>query len=545
MGAINERRPWRTVAHIVSALMLGGLLVACSGGESGTTGSGPEGTPVPGGKLVYGVGADAGGFHPAKDTFAPQTYTMGGTIIEALTTIDGGGQWRPLLAEAITPGRDGAEWTIKLRKGITFSTGEPLDAEVVKANLDAQRKSPLNALVLAPVRSVEAVDPSTVKVTLTGPWASFPSTLAGQIGMIVPKASLADPAKASRQPVGTGPFVFSNYTPGNRFVVKKNPRYWQKGLPYLDGIDFRILPDFQTRAQTLESGGLSAMATIRDNDIVKFGKLAEQGSYRMYRVAGMTVPELYFTLNTAVAPLDDLRVRKALAHATDRQAFIKTLRSSLTKPADGPWSPDSPWYAPGAYPAYDPNQAKALIAEYEKEKGPVKFELLSVPDQSSIQNAELVQDMWNKAGAEVTIRQGEQASLIQQALTGDYQSIVATQYTAPDPDGEYRYWHSAFAKPVGQVSLNTSRIKDEQLSAALDKGRRTLDQEARKQSYATVQQRLRELLPFIWVDHLSTNAVITKPNVRGLAEYKLPDGSTGKPLNGLSTHRFETIWISR
>ena len=546
MAHTTDRRRLRRPAL---ALLAGAALVAvaaCSGGGAGTTNgaaAGPEGSPVPGGRLVYGLGADADGFNPVRDSFAAQTYAMAGTIIEPLVAVDASGAWRPLLAESLTPAENGAQWTIKIRKGIRFSTGEPLDAAVVKANLDAQKASPLTAAVLAPVRGVEVLDDHTLQVHLGQPWGSFPYVLADQIGMIIPRSSLANPEQASRRPVGTGPFLFQSYAPDNRFVVRKNPNYWRKGLPYLDQIEFRILPDFQTKAQTLEAGGLTAMATQRDDDIVKFGKLARQGQYRVYQPTGMTVPELAFMLNTAAAPLDDLRVRRALAHATDRQAFIKTLRSGLTKPADGPWSPDSKWYVPGGYPEFDLAKAKALIAQYEREKGPVRFELLSVPDQASMQNAELAQDMWRKAGAEVTIRQTEQADLIQRALTGAYGAAVWTQFTDADPDGEYSWLHERFARPVGQVSINMSRIRDPQLSAALDTGRRSRDEAVRKQAYATVQRRLREQLPFIFVDHLTTSAVITKANVKGLARSTLPDGSQARALTGSPTHRFDQIWI--
>ncbi|MFD0856084.1 ABC transporter substrate-binding protein, partial [Actinomadura adrarensis] len=481
---------------------------------------------MPGGRLVYGLGADADGFNPVKDSFTPQSYAMAGTIIETLTAIDGKDQWRPMLAESITPEQNSTQWRIKLRPGIKFSTGEPLTAEVVKANLDAQKQSPLTSGVLAPVIGTEALDELTVQVHLDQPWASFPNALSSQVGMIIPKSSLAAPEQASRRPVGTGPYVFANHIPDNRFIVRKNPSYWQKGKPYLNQIEFRILPDFQTRSQTLEAGGITAMMTQRDTDIVKFGKLAEQGQYKMYRVKGMAVPELYFPLNTSKAPLDDLRVRQALAHALDRNAIIKTLRSGLTKPADGPWSPDSKWYVPGGYPAFDLAKAKALVAEYEREKGPIRFELLSIPDQSSTQNAELAQDMWAKAGIEVTIQRAEQADLVARALTGNYHAIVSSQFTRPDPDGEYQWMHSRFIQPAGSLSLNMSRIDDPQLSAALEQGRRSSDEATRKKAYATVQQRLRATLPYIFVDHLSTTAVITKANVKGLAQSPLPDGST-------------------
>ncbi|WP_176611334.1 ABC transporter substrate-binding protein [Actinomadura sp. WMMB 499] len=537
------RHRWHRLAAAALALATCGALAACSGGGAAGTGSGEGGPPVRGGRLIYGLGADADGFNPVTDTFATQTYAMAGTVIETLTVIDATGRWRGLLAASVEPNEDATTWTIELREGVAFSTGEPLTAEIVKANLAAQKASPLTAAVLAPVRAVEAVDAKTVRVDLSSPWVSFPSALSTQIGMIVPPASLTDLDGASRRPVGTGPFVFQSYTPDNRFIVKRNPKYWREGLPYLDAVEFRILPDFQTRAQTLESGGLTAMATQRDTDVVKFGKLAEQGGYRMFRATGMSVPELAFMLNTAAGPTSDPRVRRAMAHATDREAFIETLRSGLTEPADGPWSPDSAWYVPGGYPAFDPAAARSLISEYEREHGPVRIELLSVPDQSSMQNAELVQDMWGKAGMEVTVRQADQATLVQRALMGDYGAIVWEQFARPDPDGEYSFLHSKFVQPPGSVSINMSRIEDERLSAALDAGRAASDEAERKEAYATVQRRLRETLPFIWIDHLSTSAVITRSNVHGLERYELPDGSAGRALVGSGTHPFGQIWM--
>lgn len=544
----RARRPAAARPPALLLLVVLGMLVsACAGGEGDATDrdSAYSGTPVPGGRLVYGISADADGFNPTRDPFAAQTFTMVGTIIETLTAIDASGMWRPMLAKSVEPADNAQQWTIKLRDGITFSTGDPLDAEVVRANLEAQRISPQNAAVLAPVKSIEVVDNSTVRVQLAMPWVSFPYYLAGQIGMMVPQSAFANADRASRRPVGTGPFILDQYVPGSRFVVKKNPRYWRKGLPYLDEVEFRILPDTQTRTQTLESGGLDAMVTTNDRDVVKFGELAKQGRYQVLRATGMSVPEFSFMLNTAAPPLDDLRVRQALAHATDRQAFITTLRSGLTQPADGPWSKDSPWYSPGAYPSYDLDRAKALVQQYTSDKGPINIELMSVPDSLSMQNAELVQGMWRKAGVEVTIKQVDQAEIIRRALTGDYDAAVWVQFSAPDPDGEYVWWHSAYAAPIGGIAINMSRIRDAELDNALNEGRSNADETARKRAYATVQQRLRELVPFIWIDHLNVGAVIADAKVHGLTDYKLPDGEKGRPLFGspVPSHPFAEAWV--
>lgn len=535
---VNRRR--LPVLALVAVLA---LLTACTGGRGAPTPGGPsesEGSPVPGGRLVYGLGADAAGFNPVTDAYSPQTYMMAGTVIEPLVDVDASGQWRPWLAKSLKPDQDYTSWTITVRPGVRFTNGERLTGELVKQNLDAQKKSALTSAVFAKVKSVTVTKPDAVRVDLAGPWVAFPYTLASQVGMIVPKASLDHPDQASQKPVGTGPFRFARYVPGNRFLVVRNPAYWRKGLPYLSRVEFRILPDPQTRAQTLESGGIDMMMANRDDDILKFGKLP---GYKIYRAHGMAVPEVAYMLNTARAPFDDINMRRALAYATDRRAIIKTLRSGLTTPADGPWTPDSKWYVKGDYPDYNLVQAKALVAAYEKKHGPVRIELMSLPDPTTMENVQLVQDMWGKAGIEVHIKQADQPDIIQRALTGNYQATIWAQFAAPDPDGEYVWLHSSFAQPVGSISIDMSRIRDPRMDAALDEGRSNPDEATRKRAYATVQQRLRADLPYIWVDHLTTNAVIAGPKVHGAGTYTFPDGETGRTLWSAASHPLFGIWV--
>ncbi|WP_336212286.1 ABC transporter substrate-binding protein [Nonomuraea sp. LPB2021202275-12-8] len=538
---------WKRLATLSLASM---LLVACSGQrpaavqESGSPAD--PSSPAPGGRLVYGLSADANGLNPVTDQFASQSYSMVGTIVETLVSVDANGDWKPNLAQSLTPNKTYDEWAIKVRQGINFHDGVSLTGDIVKANLEAQKASPLNNAVLVPVKSFELTDPMTVTVKLNQPWVAFPYYLAAQIGMVLPPNSLRDAKTASLKPVGTGPFVFKEYVPDSRMVVTKNPNYWRKGLPYLDEIEFRILPDSQTRAQTLEAGGIDAMGTSRDEDVTKYGGLKD--TYTVHRAQGMAVPEYMFLLNTAVAPLDDLRVRKALAHATDRKAVISTLRGGLTEEADSPWSKDSKWFSDaGSYPAYDLAKATALVKEVEAEKGPIKFEVISTPDPNTMQGVELAQDMWRKAGIEVSIKQADQPDLINRAVTGNFGATVWTQFSSPDPDGEYIWMHQAYAKPVGQISLNFTRFKDEQLSKAFDIGRTNPDESARKQAYTTVQERLRDQVPFVFIDHLNTGAIIAKTKLHGIGEQLLPDGEKGLPLTGspIPYHPFSQLWVSK
>ncbi|MDA0635060.1 ABC transporter substrate-binding protein [Nonomuraea sp. MCN248] len=538
---------WKTPLALALAVM---TLVACSGerptAEPAGEAPADSSSPKAGGRLVYGLSADANGLNPVTDQFAAQSYSMVTTIIEPLVSVDAAGDWKPYLAESLTPNDAYDEWAIKVREGISFHDGIALTGDIVKANLEAQKASPLNTAVFQPLDSVELTDPMTVTVKLKQPWVAFPYYLAAQVGMIVPPSSLTDPRTASLKPVGTGPFMFKEYVPDSRMVVTKNPRYWREGLPYLDEVEFRILPDSQTRAQTLEAGGIDAMGTTRDEDITKYG--GQKDAYAVYRTQGMPVPEYTFMLNTAVPPLDDVRVRRALAHATDRAAVVSTLRGGLTEPADGPWPKDSKWYSDqGGYPDYDLAKATALVKEVEAEKGPIKFEVISTPDPNTMQGVELAQDMWRKAGIDVTIKQADQPDLINRAVVGNYQATVWTAFSSSDPDGEYIWLHQAYAQPVGNVSLNFTRFKDERLSKALDAGRMSPDEATRKKAYATVQERLRDQVPYVFLDHLTTGAIITRAKVRGIGEQLLPDGEKGLPLTGspIPYHPFSQIWVTK
>ncbi|GAA4210826.1 hypothetical protein GCM10022252_79150 [Streptosporangium oxazolinicum] len=527
-------------AALVWAAALGVLATACTGG--GPPGGAGNTSPVPGGRLVYAVEADANGFDPVRNPYTSQTFAMGGTIIESLAALDAQGRWRPFLAEEIVPHREFEGWTIRLRRGISFTNGEALTAKVVGANLEAQRRSPLSAVVMRPLASVKVTDERTVEVLMSEPWATFPYYLAGQLGLMVPVASLRDPGAAARHPVGTGPFRLRTYTPGSRFVVTRNPRYWRSGLPFLDEIEFRVVPDPRTKSQALKAGGVDVVET-GDEDFATFQKLAKDRGHQIFRPAGMSVQVYHWRLNTAVPPLDDVRVRRAMAHATDRRAHISALRSGLTTEAEGPWSQDTPWYAPTDYPEHDPARAKALIDEYKREKRGGSVTILTSTDRGAVRNAELARDTWRRAGLDVRIEEADQATLHRRIATGRFHVGVGLSYSASDPDGEtYTSMHSKFASPVGTIATNVSRIRDLRLDDALDRGRSTDDLVVRRQAYTTVQRRVNELVPFIWIDHLSTVGVIASPKVRGITDHTLPDGAKGLPLNG-RVHPFAQIWI--
>jgi ABC-type transport system substrate-binding protein len=247
-------------------------------------------------------------------------------------------------------------------------------------------------------------------------------------------------------------------------------------------------------------------------------------------------------LNTAVPPLNDVRVRRALAFATDRQRVLDTLYNGLTKPADGPFPPGSPYYAPTGYPGFDQARARALVADYEREHGPISFKFTTVNTPKGVQRNELLQAMWRQVGIQTEIVQVEQSPLILNAITGNFQACGWRQFNVPDPDANYVWWSGTTASPVGKQALNFTRNKDPQLDAALEAVRSQVDPIVRAAAYKLIAARLGADVPYVWLGQ-TVWIVAARKAVGGAGQATLPDGTPARGM--ISGVVFPTeLWLS-
>jgi ABC-type transport system substrate-binding protein len=237
----------------------------------------------------------------------------------------------------------------------------------------------------------------------------------------------------------------------------------------------------------------------------------------------------FIMLNTAMPPLNDIRVRQALAYATDSQKVIDTLYNGLTRPADGPFIPGSPYYGPTGYPGHDPAKAKALIADYQRERGPVSFRFTTVNTEKGRQRNELLQSMWKDVGVQTDIVAVEQSPLILDAILGTYQACGFRQFNSPDPDANYPWWSSSAAAPVGKQALNFTRNRDPQLDAGLVAGRTQVDPQVRAAAYRLVAARLGADVPYIWIGP-TVWIVAGRDRVGGLDRATMPDGGKARDM---------------
>ncbi|MCX7619570.1 MAG: ABC transporter substrate-binding protein [Acidimicrobiales bacterium] len=489
---------------------------------------------------MYGLEFDANAYVPFVERWPWSAQLVAQAFYEPLATFNDQGEVVPYLAERIESNPSFTEWTIKVRPGIRFHDGLPLDAEAVKMNLDKHGFT--NFSPLEPVDHIEVVDPLTVRVVMKRPWAQFPAHLTGQIGNQVgymASPSLIQADRLDAKPVGTGPFKFDTWVPSDRISGYRNPDYWQPGLPYVDAVEFRFIPDHHQRIAELQAGRLDAMITTY---AAILDELPDSERFHVIEGSG-NAPERFVLLNTEVAPLDDLRIRRALAHATDRQAVAEAVEHNRARPADGPYEPGSPWYAPTPYPDYDPEQARQLVAEYEADKGPVRIELAGWNSPDGVALQQVLADQWRAVGIDVSLISTTQRTLPVQAASGKYQAMTFRLFDNVDPDEDYMFLHSSSYNPGGAVTLLLSRLRDSQLDAALDEGRASNDPATRKRAYAKVQERLNATLPFIWLYH-SQAILITSEQINGIEGAPLPDGSTAMTLvNG--RHFFGPVWVSR
>ena len=473
-----------------------------------------------------GTEAEIDGFDPTKNRWDVTGYMYAFSVYDPLAAWGKDNKVHPYLAESITPNADYTVWTIKLRPNVTFSNGDPVNADAVVADLQALMKSALTGPALANIASVTKADDLTVTVTCKTAWVPFPDYLTSQTGVVFDPKMLSDPQSAMH-PIGSGPFILKEWVPGNHLLVTKNPNYWQKGLPYLDSVEYRPLVDVTTRDDSLASGTIDI---LHSSDVQTQQDLKGNSSVNIItdaNAAGRTESH-FILLNTGKPPLNDPVLRQALAYATNAKQIIDTIDYGLEPVATGPFSPHSDWAGATGYPSYDLAKAKQLVQQYEQSHhvSSVSFELGATNNGRSLQDMSLIQDMWKQAGITVTIKQVEQSQYILNALESNFQAYDWRQFGEPDPDFDYVWWSSLTASPEGALALNGARNKDPQIDADLAIGRSSPDPAKRLAAYQDIARRFAVDVPYLWINE-TVWQIASKKNIQGILDWTLPDGTPG------------------
>jgi peptide/nickel transport system substrate-binding protein len=499
-----------------------------------------SGPAVSGGRLVYGVNAETDGWNPTSSRWSTAGLTVANTIFDPLAAWDTEAHAQPYLAESFSHNDTYDVWTITMRAGGTFHDGTPVDAAAVKKDLDAIRTSVLTSAAFAPMQEITVTGALTLDVAMKIPWSAFPGALTGQSGMVAAPKQLDDTATGTRRPIGSGPFVFDSWTPESMLTVKKNTNYWRPGLPYLDQIDFRPISEPQSQYDALRSGDVNMMATSDGPTKEKLRSGAAAGDFQIVHSSGET-DEGSVMLNTSRAPTNDVRLRTALAYATDTAAIAKVASTNPVDIARGPFVDGTNWAIQTDYPSYDLDKAKSLVAEVQGSGPPIVIRFQCTDGNQILQTCQAIAANWEAAGVKVELTSMDQPKLINNALSGDYDATIWAQFGAPDPDADSVWWNGANAGADGGLALNMARNQDPVLDAALYVGRTSPKPDERKLAYITVQQQLAKDIPYIWLNH-NTWIVAADNNLRGIQGSTLPDGSPGRnTVSGIE--RLTQVWF--
>ena len=545
----------RNAGRLAVALVLVLAVSACGGGKSkGSSAPEETGDPVRGGSVTYGLEAETGdGWCLPEAQLAISGMMVARSIYDTLTAPNADGEYVPYLAESVEPNDDFTEWTIGLRDGVTFHDGSPLTAEVVKNNLDAYRgqyparSALLFIFVLDNIDTVEVTGDLEVTVTTKVPWVAFPAFLnsSSRLG-IMAQAQLDDPDSCDRTLIGTGPFALESWEKGRELVAERNPDYWQvapdgEPYPYLEEIRFTPIPESGQGVNALEAGDIDIMHTSAAEDFVILDRLADDGVVDV-RDSEDFAEVAFLQLNTSKPPLDDVRIRRAMALAVDRQGYQEVRTDGLFTMASGPFAPGSMGYLEDAGYPEGPQiaEAKALVADYVAEKGPLpRITHQDTPDSGARATAVFYQQAFSKVGIDIELVTVQQDKQIDNAISGDYDLTGFRNYPGGDPDELY-VWFSSTSP------ANFSRIDDPEIDRLLAEGRSEPDPEVRAGIYEDIDRRFGSEVYSLWANWV-TWRVASAPSVHGDTLEtlpKLPDGSD--PFTGLATgHPVQGLWIDQ
>jgi ABC-type transport system substrate-binding protein len=500
------------------------------GGAAPTATTEPASDPVAGGSVVYGIEAESDGWNPLTNSWSLSGQLVGLSVYDPLAAYDIDGVAQPYLAESFDHNDDYTEWTINLRTGVRFHNGDTFTADAVDVMLEGHLESGLTSPVFLPVESVEVVDDQTVTVQMSSPWVVFPTALTGQTG-VVPHPTIIE-ENVNDQPIGTGPFEFDEWVPDSHWSGVKNTDYWRDGLPYLESIEFRPMNDPLTRVGALQAGDVDVIHTGGAADLERLQGDIDAEDLRIWNDTGEN-EEGSLMLNSSTEPFDDVRLRRAVALATDQEEYNAVIDQGLGEIAVGPFTPSNPFEIETDYPTYDLEAAQALVDEVKADGGSVAFTLTNTTNAVDRTQSEFLEQMYEAAGFEVELDFLEFAQFIGLAVSGNFQALAWRQFSSPDPDGEYQWWHSG-------SSLNFAQIADDEIDAALDAGRSSADPEARQAAYADLQRRMAEIVPYAWFNHTEW-FIVADASVHDIPSGPLPDGESSLPFQA-GAHRTAQIW---
>ena len=437
-----------------------------------------------GGSLKLAFDHDAGGFDPAKATYG-MSHAVIEQVFSGLTALDANANPYPDLAASIAVSDDGLVYTFDLRRNVAFHDGTPFTAEDVEYTLDHLKNPDTGypyATQLEPIAETVVVDSHTVRVRLSVPTGPFLVNLAFPGTAIVSKTIAESGHDINTTPIGTGPYKFVSYQPGTVIKLEHNPDYYEGDKPYIQELEYRIISDHTAITNALQSGVVDFSNVIPAKDWA-----AIEANPALTKVPIEGGRWFWVGVNNQVEPLNNAKVRQAIAHAVDRQAIVDAVFYGLAKIIHGGVVPEWSWghaavlkvFSAGA----DPDKAKALLAEAGYPDGfDISFKI-GTEWPRLMAMGPLIQANLAAVGITATISTMGTTQWLDEVFHG-------RQYDITD-----MYWLSPLADPDDFTTLNYlcdnpmnfQGSCSEEMDALLNEARSATTREARKDAYRRMQ----------------------------------------------------------
>ena len=388
-------------------------------------------------------------------------------VFEGLTRFGPDGSVNPGLAESWTISDDGLTYTFKLREGVKFHDGTDMNADDVVFSLNrTQGEDSANAqkALYAGIASVEAMDPTTVKLTLSAPNGSMLFNLAWGDAVIVAPESIEN---IKQTPIGTGAFKFDSWTQGDKIDLSRNENYWGTA-PALSKATFKFISDPTAAFAAIMAEDIDAFAGYHaPENLPQF-----EADHRFQVIVGNTEGETILSTNNKMPPFDNVTVRKALAHAIDRQAIIDGAMFGLGTPIGTHFAPHNPDYVDlTANSPYDPKMAKKLLAEAGFPDG-FKTTLKLPPPSYARRGGEIIAAQLRAVGIETEISNLEWAQWLEQVFRGKDFGLTIVSHTEPfdigiyaNPEYYFQYDNADFQKLIADLGVEADPAKRSEMIA--------------------------------------------------------------------------------
>jgi peptide/nickel transport system substrate-binding protein len=423
--------------------------------------------------------------HKTSGTLTFQTLK---SVYDTLAEPDPSGKLVPALAQSWTVSADSLTWTFKLRQGVVFHNGDRLTSKDVKATFDRIRDkataSP-KAAEYAAVASVETPDDATVVFKLSQPSAPFLAALSSGWGAIMPKSLIDQGWDFATKPVGTGPFALKEYVRDSRIVLEKNAKYWMAGVPKLDRVVLNIIPDRAVQVQGLVSGAIDAVEFV---DPVDFPVLKAAKDVTISQELSALI--MVMAMNCSKPVLSSLKVRQAVNYAINKQQVLDVAYGG-GKVIGTFMDAGNDYYRDftALYP-YNPDKAKALLAEANLPAGTTFEMVLPSNYDMHVKAGQLYQEMLTKVGLKVNIKLVDWSTWLSDVYSGGKYDFTVISHTGKlDPDGTLGgYGGGKYVKWMNKECLDL-----------INQAKTVADVAERKRLYGKAMEIMANEVPFVFL----------------------------------------------